>query len=175
MYHNIVLIGMMGSGKSTIGRQISQQYDIQFSDTDTLIEQEINEPIRTFFDKHGEAAFRKIETGCCKTLLTYKNHVIATGGGIVLAAINRDILAKAGFIVYLYTPLEQILHRLEKDTTRPLLATPDKTTRIRELLEFRDPLYRATSHATIDTTDTTPEALATQIWRLYTIKNSTGI
>lgn len=166
MYHNIVLIGMMGSGKSSVGHCISQQYGLPFIDTDTLIEAKIQMPIRDFFEKNGEPAFRKEETDCCHALRQYKHNVIATGGGIIVTKTNRDLLKKLGLVIYLHASAEQLLLRLEKDQTRPLLNTPNKHAKIEELLLVRDPIYRETAHIIIDTNNT-PEAIASQIWEGY--------
>ncbi len=164
MYHNIVLIGMMGSGKSTIGHRLAAESGFLFIDTDALIEQQIQCTIAEFFEKNGEAAFRKIESEICQTLPNYQNHVIATGGGIVLAEVNRQILKKTGWVVYLQASMEQIVTRLTYDQTRPLLKAPDKEARIQALLTERDALYRTTAHVMIETT-APPAYIADAIWR----------
>jgi len=166
MYHNIVLIGMMGSGKSSVGHCISQQHGLPFIDTDTLIETKIQMSIRDFFAAKGESAFRDEEARCCQRIHSYKNHVIATGGGIVLAKANRDALKKLGMVVYLRASPEQLCLRLEEDQTRPILNTPDKRAKIEEILLFRDALYRETAHVIVDT-QTRPESIASHIWALY--------
>jgi shikimate kinase len=166
MYHNIVLIGMMGSGKSSVGRHISEQHDLKFLDTDALIEEKINMPISEFFTQNGEGAFRELEEVCCQSLLNHQNHVIATGGGLVLSAKNRACLRQLGLIIYLETDPETLLSRLEKDQSRPLLNTTDKSQKIKELIATRDPIYKKLAHKIIPTSET-PAILADQIWRLY--------
>jgi shikimate kinase len=166
MYHNIVLIGMMGSGKSRVGHCISQQYRLNFIDTDTLIETTLQMPIHDIFAQHGESSFRKTEATCCQNLIGYKNHVIATGGGMVLAETNRKTLRQLGLVIYLQASPEELSLRLEKDNTRPILNTPNKNAKIEELFLFRDPIYRETAHIIIETNNT-PEAIASQIWESY--------
>ena len=166
MYHNIVLIGMMGSGKSSIGRCLSEHYPLLFTDTDTLIAQKTESSIPDFFSQNGEVAFRKIESEICETLPNYKGHIIATGGGIVLSEPNRQTLKKSGWVVYLYASTAQILARLAHDQSRPLLNTPEKEARIQDLLTQREGLYRETSHVVVDTT-ASPTEIAKMIWHKY--------
>jgi shikimate kinase len=166
MYHNIVLIGMMGSGKSTIGHRLAAESGFLFIDTDVLIEARIQCRISDFFEKNGEAAFRKIESEICATLPSYRGHVIATGGGIILAKANRDILKKTGWVVYLEASTGQIMTRLAQDQTRPLLQAPDKETRIQTLLTERDALYRSTAEVVVETT-APPDYIANALWQTY--------
>ena len=166
MYHNIVLIGMMGSGKSSSGHRLAAESGFLFIDTDALIEQQTQCTISEFFEKNGEAAFRKIESEICQTLPTYRNHIIATGGGMVLSEANRQLLRKTGWVVYLQASTAQILARLAHDQSRPLLNVPDKEAHIQALLTQREALYRETSHVVMETT-APPAYIADALWRTY--------
>lgn len=170
MYHNIVLVGMMGSGKSTIGKQLATQHNLHFIDTDTEIETQTHKKITDIFLSQGENAFRAIETAYCSTLPDKKNHVIATGGGIVLAPENRIYLRQTGYIVYLKATVETLLDRLSKDTSRPLLAGTDKAKKLADLLAQRDTLYQNLAHTVLTVGTQTPEDIGAHIWQHYTRK-----
>ena len=147
----LVLIGLPGCGKSTVGRSLARRLSVPFRDSDQLIEQRIGTSIRAFFEQHGEAAFRDIEQQVLEDLAAAAPCVLATGGGAVLREANRQSLRRAGQVIYLRASPEELWRRLRHDTQRPLLQVSDPQARLRELHAQRDPLYRETADFTIDT------------------------
>ena len=147
----IVLVGLPGSGKSTVGRQLARRLGLPFTDTDHAIEQRIGCSIREFFDREGETAFRDIEEEVILELTGEPSGVLATGGGAVLRPANRERLHAAGHAIYLRSTPEEIFRRLRHDTNRPLLQVADPLGKLRSLYEERDPLYRETAHFVIET------------------------
>ena len=142
---------MPGGGKSTAGRQIAKRAQRRFVDSDALIEARIGEPIRSFFEREGEARFRDIEAEVIDELSGGGPAVIATGGGAVLRAENRSRLHGRCDVVYLRSSPEELYRRLRHDTQRPLLQVADPMARLRTLYAERDPLYRETAHFPIET------------------------
>jgi shikimate kinase len=152
----ITLIGLPGSGKSTVGRQLARRLSAHFVDSDQLIEQRLGCSIREYFEREGEDAFRDVEQAVLADALTSvapdgKQQVLATGGGAVLRAANRELLKSSGQVVYLRATPEDLLRRLRHDRNRPLLQVGDPLQRLRDLFALRDPLYRETAHFQIDT------------------------
>lgn len=147
----VTLVGMPGSGKSTVGRQLSRRLNWPFFDSDTAIEQELGCPIRSYFEQHGEAAFRDAEQRVIARLLDATWAVLATGGGAVLREENRHRLAARSHVVYLRSSPEELFRRLRHDTHRPLLQVADPLRRLRELYRERDPLYRSVARFVIET------------------------
>lgn len=147
----VTLVGMPGSGKSTVGRQLSRRLNWPFFDSDTAIEQELGCPIRSYFEQHGEAAFRDAEQRVIARLLDATWAVLATGGGAVLREENRQRLAARSHVVYLRSSPEELFRRLRHDTHRPLLQVADPLRRLRELYRERDPLYRSVARFVIET------------------------
>jgi shikimate kinase len=139
---NIVLVGPMGAGKSTVGRYLASRLSYSFVDTDHLIEERAGADIPWIFDVEGEAGFRARETSTLDSLLGIDRHIVATGGGIVIRPENHEKLKRLGKVVYLTASVEQLLSRTAKDKKRPLLQVADPRSRIEELLTLRDPLYR---------------------------------
>lgn len=140
---HIALIGLPGSGKSTIGRYLSRRWSMPFVDVDTAIEEQIQCTIREFFAKEGEETFRAIEEEVLARLLAAEHKaVIATGGGAVLKRTNREQLAQHAQVVYLSAAPHEIARRLQKDTQRPLLQVGNPLQRLLDLHAVRDPLYR---------------------------------
>lgn len=148
---NIFLIGLMGAGKTTIGRQIASELSLEFFDSDHEIENRTGVTITHIFDVEGETGFRKRETAILDELTTKKGIVLATGGGAILKAENRQFLMSRGTIIYLYANIETLLERTSKDRNRPLLQTENPQAVLKELFEIRDPLYRETADIIIDT------------------------
>lgn len=147
----LVLVGLPGSGKSTVGRQLARRLALSFSDSDLVIEQRIGCPIRDYFEREGEAAFRDVEESVIRQLVEQEVGVIATGGGAVLRPANRERLRRAGHVIYLRSNPEEIFKRLRHDIQRPLLQVADPLARLRSLYDERDPLYRETAHFVIET------------------------
>ncbi len=147
---SISLIGLPGSGKSTVGRQLARRLQLPFTDVDQVIEQRIGCPIREFFEREGEERFRDIEEQVLSEL-TPQSGVLSTGGGAVLRKSNRECLHARGQVVYLKSTPEELFRRLRHDTQRPLLQVSDPMQRLRDLYAARDPLYRETAHFVIDT------------------------
>ena len=147
----IVLVGMPGSGKSTVGRALARRLRMNLADSDQVIEQRLGSTIRSYFDQHGEAAFRDIEEAVIDELTSGAPLVLATGGGAVLRPANRQRLHQRGTVIYLRSSPEQLYRRLRHDTRRPLLQVADPLQRLRDLYATRDPLYRECAHFVIDT------------------------
>ena len=147
----IALVGLPGSGKSTVGRQLARRLQLRFYDSDRVIEERIGCSIKDFFAREGEEIFRGIEESVIDDLTQSGNLVNSTGGGAVLRAANRQSLRSRCQVVYLKSAPEELARRLKHDTNRPLLQVDDPLKRLRELFAIRDPLYRETAHFTIET------------------------
>lgn len=142
-YANIVLVGFMGTGKTSVGKGLARRLGLEFLDMDKVIVERQNKSIQQIFAENGEPFFRMLEKNLAKELSAQKGRVIATGGGIVLNPDNIKAFSGTGLVVCLTATPEAILKRVERDTTRPLLATGDKMTKITELLNARKHLYDA--------------------------------
>jgi shikimate kinase len=149
--NNIFLVGPMGAGKSTVGRQLGKSLKKQFIDCDKEIENRTGASISLIFDVEGESGFRKREQQILDELTERNDLVLATGGGAVLDELNRSRLMSRGFVVYLNAPLDLLIERTSRDKTRPLLQTENPKQRISELLEQRDPLYRQVADTIVET------------------------
>lgn len=147
----IILIGLPGSGKSTVGRQLARRLGLPFTDSDHVIEERIGCSIREYFAREGEVAFRDLEEQVLEELTGAKGGVLATGGGAVLRPANRQRLRERGQVIYLRSTPEEVHRRVRHDTNRPLLQVDDPLARLRDLFAQRDPLYRETAHFTIET------------------------
>lgn len=150
---NIILVGPMGAGKSTIGRQLARALGRKFYDSDREIEKRTGVSISWIFEMEGEAGFREREQRVIEELVELENIVLATGGGAVLAEENRRTLRKSGLVIYLSASLEQLYRRTAKDKKRPLLQTDDRQQKIRDLVKQRDPLYREVADIVLKTGD----------------------
>lgn len=142
---NIILIGYMGSGKTTVGKCVAKLKDYTFVDTDEMIVEQQKRSINEIFAADGELAFRDMETALLRQLIDEKREhlVISTGGGMPLRAENRQLLSELGRVVYLKAGPVTIYNRIKGDTTRPLLKCEDPMKRIEEMLAVREPLYEA--------------------------------
>lgn len=138
---NLVLIGPMGSGKTSIGRRLAERLDLHFVDADVELERHTGASVNLIFELEGEAGFRERERLLLAELCRGRDQVIATGGGAVLDPRNREALARSAFVVYLRTDVEHQLERLQRDRTRPLLRAPDRRERLQALAAQRGPLY----------------------------------
>jgi shikimate kinase len=147
----VALVGLPGAGKSAIGRRLAQRLDVPFVDSDQVIESRIGCSIRDFFEREGEDSFRDVEQAVIADLAAAANGVVATGGGCVLRAANRDCLRANFHVLYLRSAPEDLFRRLRHDVKRPLLQVADPLGRLRDLYAARDPLYRATAHDLIET------------------------
>jgi shikimate kinase len=147
----LALVGLPGSGKSTVGRQLARRLGLPFTDSDHVIEQRIGCSIRSFFEREGEPAFRDIEQTVIEELTQSANGIIATGGGSVLREANRDCLRARATVIYLRSTPEEVHRRVRHDQNRPLLQVDDPMERLRSLHADRDPLYRETAHFVIET------------------------
>lgn len=164
MKTNIALIGFMGTGKTVVGQALAKKLNRRFVETDALIEQKAGKSIPDIFRQDGEIAFRELEIAVTKEVAEGKSQVIACGGGLVLNQINIDRLKKSGVMVYLTAPPQTILKRtLADQNERPLLKTPDKATRIRQLLQFRRPFYERAADIAINTSRLDVDSVAEQI------------
>lgn len=159
---NVYLIGMMGSGKSTVGKELAQKLNYRFFDTDVLIEQVAQKTINEIFTQDSESAFRQMETQILAELSSNLRLAIATGGGIVLKRENWSYLHH-GLIVWLDAPIEVLLARLAADNTRPLLQNPDPAGTLQQLLNQRQELYAQADLRISITNDETPEEIASRI------------
>ncbi len=156
---NLILVGPMGAGKTTIGRQLAEQLVMPFVDLDHEIEQHTGASVALIFEVEGEAAFRQREQHALQQTLDRDGIVLATGGGAILSADNRELLRQRGFVVWLDTPVAVQLDRLVREHhKRPLLQTPDREQRLTDLATFRNPLYRETADLVIASTGRHPAA-----------------
>lgn len=147
---NIYLIGLMGVGKTTIGKQLAKALRRPFYDSDKVIEDTMGVDIPTIFSYEGEEGFRQREQATIKELTAIQGIVLATGGGSVLRKENREALKSSGFVVYLHCSIDKILYRTRHDTQRPLLRTDNPRKRLQTLLAQRDPLYLECADFKID-------------------------
>lgn len=148
---SIALIGLPGSGKSTIGRQLARRLSLSFSDSDHVIEHRLGCSIREFFEREGEDRFRDIEESVIDELSQGQDCVLSTGGGAILRPANRQRLHERCQVVYLRSSPEEVFRRLRHDRNRPLLQVADPLQRLKDLYSARDPLYREAAHYVIDT------------------------
>lgn len=157
---NIILIGFMGSGKTSSGQVIAARLEFQFVDTDQWIVQNTGLQITELFEKHGEAYFRDQETLALESLRNQTRQVIATGGGIVLRKNNVALLQRLGFVAWLTASEEMIFERVSRNNKRPLMQTENPRETIHQLLTQRNPLYASAAQFTIDTDGRTHEEIA---------------
>lgn len=148
---SVFLVGPMGAGKTTVGRQLAQALGYTFVDSDHEIEARTGADIPWIFQVEGEEGFRRREAQAIDDLTTRPNIVLATGGGAVLNADNRALLHERGFVVYLSAGIDQLLARTARDRNRPLLRTDDRRGVFERLLRERGPLYREVAHLEVDT------------------------
>ncbi|MGH1462269.1 MAG: shikimate kinase AroK [Neptuniibacter sp.] len=162
---NVYLIGPMGAGKSTIGRLLSQELNLEFVDSDKEIETKAGADIPWIFDVEGEAGFRDREESVIKELSNLNEIVLSTGGGAVIREANRSILKGGGIVVYLNTSVTQQLERTARDKNRPLLQTDDPGAILEALMAERHPLYLETADIIVKTDGRHPKTVASEIVR----------
>lgn len=170
MKNNIVLIGFMGCGKTTVGQVLAEQLTYAFLDTDLYIEEKEGMPITDIFKEKGEDYFRNLETSSLKELVDQaEKSVVSSGGGLPLRPENAKLLQKLGFVIYLKVEKETVLERLQGDTTRPLLQCEDPAKKVEELLEYRNPIYEVGAHLVLSVDEKSVEEIAEEIVRNYQI------
>lgn len=163
---NIVLVGPMGAGKSSIGRRLAERCGLAFVDLDSEIEARTGASIRTIFECEGEAGFREREVATLADLLQRDGLLVATGGGAVLDARNRARMRERGIVVHLKVSLERQLERLARDRSRPLIAGVDRRQVLQRLSTERAPLYAEVADLEFDTDTLFPPQAAARIARL---------
>jgi shikimate kinase len=159
----VFLIGMMGAGKSTIGRLLAHAIGFDFVDADRELESRSGVPIPTIFEIEGEAGFRRREAALLDELSERPNIVLATGGGAVLDPQTRQLLRERGLVIYLRATADEVFRRTRKDRNRPLLQTDDPRARIAQLLAEREPLYAETAHITVQSAAANPKRLVERL------------
>jgi len=160
---NFFLVGPMGAGKSTVGRQLARALELSFLDSDRVIEERTGASVSLIFEIEGEEGFRDREAQVIEELTRRENLVLATGGGAVLREENRRRLRERGFVIYLRAPLSLLVERTSRDHNRPLLATANPQERLRALLQEREPLYREVADLIIDTGNRTVRQVVSMI------------
>ena len=150
MSGNIFLVGMMGAGKTTVGKFLANFLNKTFFDSDREIQKRTGVSIPVIFEIEGEAGFRKRETEMLWELMKAENIVLATGGGAVLSIENREMLMHNGIVIYLRATVDDLWRRTRQDKNRPLLQTSDPRRKLTELYTQRDPLYRETAHIVVE-------------------------
>jgi len=160
---NIFLVGLMGAGKSTVGRLLARRLSKRFVDTDHEIEKRNGVTIPVIFEIEGEDGFRRREQEVLADLAQEQGLVLSTGGGIVLRPENREALRNHGFVVYLNARPELLAERTKHDRSRPLLNVEDPLARLRQLHAVRDPLYREVAHAIVETGRGAPQQVVQAI------------
>lgn len=148
---NIFIVGPMGAGKSTVGRQLSEMLSYTFKDSDQEIQRRTGVDIPTIFEYEGESGFRARERSVIEALVSEERIVLATGGGAIVNAENRQDLAARGVVIYLHCSAEQQYARTARDRNRPLLDTEDPLARLRDLMAEREPLYRQVADMVVST------------------------
>jgi len=159
----IFLIGMMGAGKTTVGRVLARRLDRRFIDSDEVIETRCGVKIPLIFEIEGEAGFRARERAVIDELSALGNIVLATGGGAILSSETRQALSQRGIVIYLRASPPDLHRRLRNDRNRPLLMTDDPLKRLEELYAIRDPLYLETAHIVVETGRQRIQLLANRI------------
>lgn len=160
---NLFLVGMMGAGKTTVGRSLARHLAKEFHDTDHEIERRTGVRISLIFEIEGEAGFRRREAEVLAGMTAMENIVLATGGGVVLDPRNREHLRSRGCVIYLHGQPRDLWQRTRHDKSRPLLQTGDPQARLQELYEARDPLYREVADLVVDTGRQNVNSLVAQV------------
>ncbi|NQD80168.1 shikimate kinase AroK [Pseudomonas sp. CrR14] len=160
---NLILVGPMGAGKSTIGRLLAKELRLPFKDSDKEIEQRTGADIPWIFDVEGEQGFREREQAVICSLCDADGLVLATGGGAVMRPQNRQALRAGGRVVYLHASVEQQIDRTARDRNRPLLRTANPGQVLADLLAIRDPLYREIADVIIETDGRPPRMVVQEI------------
>ena len=160
---NLILVGMMGSGKTTMGRALARHLGKAFVDSDEEIQQRTGVTIPHIFDIEGETGFRQRETAAIRDLVERDNMVLATGGGAVLAEQSRELMRQNGIVIYLKANVHDLWQRTRHDRNRPLLQTADPYAKLTELFQQRDPLYRQVADIVMQSGKQSAHALMLQL------------
>ncbi len=163
MTGNIFLVGLMGAGKTTVGKFLAKRLNKTFVDSDHEIERRTGVNIPLIFELEGEAGFRARESAVIEELAAQSDIVLATGGGAILSERNRDNLSRNGTVIYLRARVEDLWQRTRHDKNRPLLQTADPLGKLKELFAQRDPLYRETADIIVDSGSQSAHALVHQL------------
>ncbi len=159
----IFLIGPMGAGKSTIGRHVAELLHKHFLDSDHEIELRTGASVSLIFEIEGEEGFRRREAAVIEDLTSRDDIVLATGGGVILAESNRQVLKSRGVVVYLQAPIDTLLSRTQRDRNRPLLRDGERRTKFTDIMRIREPLYLSTAHIVAATDHRAPPIIAQEI------------
>lgn len=166
LYKNIVLIGMMGSWKTTVGKILAEKMGRKFVDIDHLVEKEAKTSVSDIFDNFGEEKFRDLETKVLKTALQGKGMVISTGGGTVISSKNRNLMKQYGYVIFLRAKPESLSNRIKNTAKRPILdKSEDKLQVLRDIWEKRKGHYTSIADLVIDTDKLNPEGVSIEIYR----------
>jgi shikimate kinase len=163
MAGNVYLVGMMGAGKTTLGKALAQKTGLEFIDTDRVVVERTGVPVATIFEFEGEPGFRRREAAVLAELAGRSGCVVATGGGAILAEENRRAMRGSGTVIYLLARVESLWERTRHDSARPLLATADPKGTLATLLAERDALYREAAHIVVDTGSQSAASLAARV------------
>ncbi|MBW9258947.1 MAG: shikimate kinase AroK [Candidatus Thiodiazotropha sp. (ex. Lucinisca nassula)] len=169
---NLFLIGPMGAGKTTVGRQLAEHFRKEFIDSDLEIQRRTGVDIPTIFEFEGEQGFRQREQEVIEELTQREEVVLATGGGAVIREQNRKALSSRGLVIYLHCTVEQQFERTHRDKNRPLLQTDDPMAKLKSLMAERDPLYRQTADLLISTEGRNTQAVVQDIRKQIISLNS---
>jgi shikimate kinase len=160
---SIFLVGMMGAGKTTIGRSLAEAVGFEFVDADRELESRSGVSIPTIFEIEGEAGFRRRESALLDELTMRPRQVLATGGGAILDRLTRQRLRERGLVIYLRATAEEVHRRTRRDKSRPLLRTENPRERIEQLLAEREPLYEEVAHITMVSAASNPKKLVQRL------------
>jgi shikimate kinase len=163
---NLILVGPMGAGKTSIGRRLAERFGLEFADADQAVVERCGATINTIFEHVGEAGFREREKAALEHLLSLDGKLVSTGGGAVLDRDNRALMQRRGFVVYLHVGVEAQLKRLGRDRSRPLLQRGDREQVLRALAATREPLYLEVADLMLDTDGLSPGAATSTLAQL---------
>jgi shikimate kinase len=165
--NSIYLVGLMGSGKTTVGKLVSKKLHKSFIDSDEVIQEKAGVMVPLIFEYEGEEGFRKREAKALEELVAKKNIILATGGGIILEKNNQKLLVENGLVIYLKADYDLLASRLKNDRTRPLLQGVDIKERLKNLLKVRDPIYKTIADYVIDTKNKRASDIVNEIEKIF--------